>query len=378
MKTNSLKKAFSALALAAVAVSATSVSAYADSYKYDAASGGAYSDKLTADQINAAEVKAKITATKEVITLDEAKANPTRTIEINIASGQDKAYYASTGIHYYVDSRLTIVTNRVGAPAGTRGDATEYLDAVSFDPDDPSINNPNDPDMQKGIFISSAAKDDFGFDGLMYSFQVQLPSDVAEGDVFPIDIKYVSVNTYDTFSPSDSLSARSRAIQAYAFTQGIYNAEYNNNFKADAADVEKVPALADIKGEYDGYIAIEAATTTSSTTTTTTTTSEETTTTSTTLTAAATTATAASTTAKATTASATTASATTAKATTAAATTAKATTAKATTAAATTTKAATTAAASSSPKTGVAGVGVAAAGLAVAVGTAFVLRRRED
>ena len=136
MKTNSLKKAFSALALAAVAVSATSVSAYADSYKYDAASGGAYSDKLTADQINAAEVKAKITATKEVITLDEAKANPTRTIEINVASGQDKAYYASTGIHYYVDSRLTIVTNRVGAPAGTRGDATEYLDAVSFDPDD--------------------------------------------------------------------------------------------------------------------------------------------------------------------------------------------------------------------------------------------------
>mgnify|MGYP003179650585 CR=1 FL=1 len=44
-------------------------------------------------------------------------------------------------------------------------------------------------------------------------------------------------------------------MQAYTFKKGIYSSD-NPTFTATAADILKVPALANINKTYDGYIAI--------------------------------------------------------------------------------------------------------------------------
>ena len=121
-------------------------------------------------------------------------------------------------------------------------------------------------------------------------------------------------------------------MQASAFVKGIYNED--RAFGASAANVEKVAALANINTTMDAYVAIAD--------------EEPVETTATTATAAP--------------SSSTTAAS-------GATTSAKA---------SSSTKSATTTKAADAPKTGVAGCGVAVAGLAVALGTAFVLRKKED
>ena len=44
-------------------------------------------------------------------------------------------------------------------------------------------------------------------------------------------------------------------MQAYTFKKGIYSSD-NPTFTATAADILKVPALANINKTYDGYIAV--------------------------------------------------------------------------------------------------------------------------
>ena len=303
MKKNTLNRVVSALTVAAVSLSAVSVTAFSDEYTYDPACGGKFPNILTMDEIESSPIKPHITATKEVITIDEAKAEPVRTINIYVSSGEANGYYAVSGIHYYFDSRLEIVTNDNGNPYVEKGDAlsdgvaiTSRIDTVANE------HNPNNRNMQNGINVVTSAGGDKCTDGLMYSFKVKLPGNASKGDIYPIDIKYVSSTATDLFAAFDSFSDQSRLLQAYTFTRGIYNLEYNNTFKADEADIEKNPGLSNIFGEYDGYIAIESdplptttttTTTTKPTTTTTTTTKPTTTTTktSTTTTAVTTTAT---------------------------------------------------------------------------------------
>ncbi|MBO5163441.1 MAG: NPXTG-anchored protein [Ruminococcus sp.] len=340
---NSLKKAFSLVALGAVAVSAASMNAFAESEDARFSADG----KFSAAEIEASEIKPVITATQEVITLEDAKAAPMRKVQVSVTGANAK--YAATGFHIYYDKRLEIEMDPFGGPKATRGAGAEYLTTKTPDLDPTAA----DFDM-KGIFVCSAADMDKGLDGVVWEFNVTLPEDVAEGDVFPIDILYRSNKTNEDLFTNNAKDLPGRLMQAYTFTRGIYNPEYNPNFKAAAADVEKCAALADMNGAHDGYIAIADGEEPVTTTTTTTTTATETDTDTTPSTGAST---AAST--KTSTASVT----------------SKKTTSKKTTAKST---AKTTGKKDDSPKTGVAGVGVAVAGLAVALGTAFVLRKKED
>ena len=355
MKKSSLKKIAAALAMSAVAVTASSVNAFAEA-------NNGFSDEAIA----ASDVKPVATVTKEVITLDEAKANPGRTVNITISGGTDQKW-ASSGMHVYYDSRLTLAKNPVGNPAVKSGAGTEYL----------SMNVKDDQQLLKqnmsGFFVATAGTGDYGLDGVYATFTLTLPADVKEGDVFPIDIFYKSnENAEDMFL--DAQRAKG-AMQGYFFTKGIYNAQ-TNPFSAPAEDVAKVLALADISKDADGYIAIEGngpvVTTTTQAPVTTTTQAPVTTTTK----AVTTTVTKAPATTSATQAPVTTVTATATA--TASATDANASGTKTTAKSTAKTTAKTTAKNNNSPKTGVAGVGVAAAGLAAAVATAFVLRKKED
>lgn len=354
---NSLKRAASIIALGVVATSACSLNAFAEGSKFSA--DGGYS----ADQISASAVKPVITASKKVITLDEAKN--AQQIDITVSGADGK--YCSTGMHIYYDSRLEIALNRANRPDVKIGEAGEMLVSKPADID------PTAADYKmEGFFVTTAGDDNLGFDGTLWTFNVNLPADAKEGDVYPIDIVYRSNATNEDLFVNKEVNAEGKLMQAYAWTQGIYNADFNNNFKADAADIAKCAGLADISKSADGYIAIAGAppvTTTTTVPVTTTTTAPVTTTT----TAPVTT----TTSAIVTTTTAPVVTTTDSSVVTSTSTTEKTTTTKKTTTKKTTTKK-TTAKKDDSPKTGVAGVGVAVAGLAVALGTAFVLRKKED
>ncbi len=383
MKKIFLKRVCSALALTAVATSTVSMTSFAaiDASPYLEASRNGF----TQEEIDASALKPEISVTKEIISLDDAKAAMTRTMEISV-SGVDKKY-ASTGLHIYYDERLTVVPTPVGTPAEL-GPASKYL-TLGEPKEDPTAAEQG----LKGFFTCSACSSDNGLDGVIWTFQVTLPADVKEGDVFPIDIFYKSVpGAKDLFTNADD-DDEGKLMQAYFFTRSINNG-ITKSFSATEEETSKCAAIANLDPSTDGYIAIEAAPQTTTTAPVTTVTTPPTTTKpvttvtkpdttvtkpvttvtkpDTTVTKPVTTVTKPDTTV---TKPVTTDDVTTTKpVTTKPVTTKPATTAKP----AATTTAKTTAGKNDSPKTGVAGVGVAVAGLAVAIGTAFVLRKKED
>ena len=115
MKKNTLKRAFSALAVSAMAVSATSLSAsalysvnnqdnqevkYVDEYDYP-------HGQLDASQ---ATVKPHVWIDKIELSLDEAKANPKQAVNVNVENADGKV--TTIGIHVIYDTRLNLEVYR--------------------------------------------------------------------------------------------------------------------------------------------------------------------------------------------------------------------------------------------------------------------------
>ena len=322
MNKNSLKKVMSALAVAAVAASATSVVAsaaqYPDGQKTDLTNYGTSADAKT-NPVLTINVEGK---GNEVV-YDKASDIAGKTITCTLDVSGANLKYASTGLHVFFDDRYELVLNEKGK-AATKGAAIEDIMPAAPKED------PTAPEGFKGFFVATAGEEDAGHDGTMWTFQLKVPEDAKKGDVFPIDIIYRNEGAEDLFI-NKAVDEDGCNMQASAFVKGIFNPD--RAFGASAANVEKVAALANINTTMDAYVAIAD--------------EEPVETTATTATAApSTTTTAAS----------------------GATTSAKA---------SSSTKASTTAA-KDAPKTGVAGCGVAVAGLAVALGTAFVLRKKED
>ena len=228
-------------------------------------------DKYTADggfseaEIEASIVKPVISASKKVITLEEAKNS--QQIDITISGADGK--YSDTSMHIYYDPRLDIEMDRLGNPNVKIGEAGENL--MSQVMVDPTVAD-NDCD---GLLLMTAGNGNDGKDGVLWSLNVMLPDDAEEGDVYPINIIYCSNATSEDLFINEEQDEQGKLMQAYAWTRGIYSEKYNYNFEADMDDIEKCPALKNIKRNVDGYIAIadgEKITTTTTTTTTTSTT----------------------------------------------------------------------------------------------------------
>ncbi len=349
MKTNYLKKAFAALAVSAVAVSATSVSAFAADEIRGADNG------FTADEIATSTIKPTVSVDKVTLTLAEAQELVANNTPVDIAvtvSGGTDGLWAPTGMHFDYDSRLSIVTKRTGDPKVELGDGGADLSLTT-------------EKYTNGVFCTTSAKGDYGFDGVLYTISFNLPADVAAGDKYPIDIVYRSApNAVDKFT--NAIDDRTgQLMQAWVFTQGLDN------------------GWIEIKD--DGTTTTTTTSTTTTTTTSTTTTSKSTTTsTSTSKSTTTTSSTSSATSSTSATSTSSTTSTTTTTNTNApnTGTTTSGSTSKAKDDDKTTTNKTTSSkdnsSGKSSPKTGVAGVGVAAAGLAVAIGTAFVLRKKND
>lgn len=353
MKKNTLKRTFSALAVSAVAASMVTMSAAAfdngcdkqdnKEVKYGTSSmTWEQPAKWNVPKIDPSTYtgSAKVYFDKVTLPYDKAaamaKAGTVQTINLNVegAAGTVNA----VGFHTFYDTRLTIVDNEDGDKM-TGGNAVK-----GFSESQVVIGN----EGGQLNYVASAGGNKLK-DGVIFSIDFKLPTNVQPGDLYPIGLQFWSDGkTTDLFYNQEQNDA-GRLQMAYIFTQGIEN----------------------------GYIAIENTTTTTSTTTTTTTSTSTTTTTSTSTSSTSTSSTTSGTDTDTDTTSTTSGTGT---VTGSSAGTGVVTKGSTTTKSSKTTKSKTTTKgkAQDSPVTGVAGVGVAAAGLAIAVGTAFALRKKED
>ena len=288
MKTNTIKRAFAALAVSAVALSATAINASAETAVGYTSTGKA-----------AGFTGASLELTQKTITLDEAK----NAQEITLTVKGDGTQYDSTGIHVQFDEGLELVKS-------------EYMEEEVLAVPKQNYGASEVKEDGNGLFLTFAntsPKTAKATGSAIWSFQLKVKNPKA-GAKYPINITYTDGDLFD-LKGSDTTDA----LRDYAFTHVT-----------------------------QGYIAIEGPVETTTTTTTATTTTTSTSTSTSTSTTPTTT------------------------------TTARQSSATTTKAATTTKKVTTTAKKTDSPKTGVPGAGIAVAGLAVAIGTAFVLRKKED
>ena len=254
-----LSAAVSAVLGITSAFSAASMSALADTYT----GGGNASSAVTKPELTVSVDGVKYGT---VFTFDEIKSMDNKvTFSLNVSGA--KQAYSSVGIHLNYSNALKIAKDDDGFEMIDSGKAVSKL--MVLEPKvDPTIPD-YDPNMN-GYFLCAFGGVNYGNDGEMWSFTVELPADAKAGDVYPIDIFYKATEAAEDIFINKENDDDGLNMQAYAFTQGIFNEDTNNNFAASAADIAKCSALAKINKSYDGYIAIadDAPVTTTTVTTT--------------------------------------------------------------------------------------------------------------
>ncbi|MBO4524431.1 MAG: NPXTG-anchored protein [Ruminococcus sp.] len=196
MKKNAFKSVIAALAVSAVAVSSTAMVAFAGK-----AAGQEYD--LAGLDPNNATVKPTITIETKEVEVSDAGSTVTLNLSVEGAAGK----YAPTGLHVQFDSRLKLV-QRDGEYA-EKGDAGKKLSYTE------------EKDGDNGFFVTTSADKDSGNDGVLWTFDLQIPADAKAGDVYPVEVAYKSTeNAKDLFTNVDQ-NEEGQLMQAWVFTNGI-------------------------------------------------------------------------------------------------------------------------------------------------------------
>lgn len=217
MRKNSFKRIFAALALSAVATtSVASISAFAEgeltagpqadgSFNFVQKDGTIAT--YTADEIAGAVTKPTLSMSKITLTESEAKAlvEADTPVEVSLSvSGADKLW-CSSGIHMFYDERLTPALDDFGLAdlqfASTRLTPLSKENQTS----------------RAGVFSTTGGDGDYGRDGVMWTLKIMLPEDVAAGEVYTLDLDYVSGDLFTNHA--DDLDGR--LMQAYTFVNGL-------------------------------------------------------------------------------------------------------------------------------------------------------------
>ena len=161
----------------------------------------------------------KNTLTVDTVTLPYGKAQiyaskgTPITIGVNVASEGSGVKFASAGLSFYYDNRLTPVANK-----------GKYLDSdLVYGLSESELTSSDD---MNGLFaatycgneITNSIIDTYGTNTL-YTMQFKLPEDVKLG-TYPIEIRY---NSGDIFVNMDGISDAALAEQAWTFTEGVTN-----------------------------------------------------------------------------------------------------------------------------------------------------------
>ena len=150
-------------------------------------------------------VKPTLSLSRLELTLEEAEAEPVRTIDMTIKGANNK--YAPTALHINYDERLTLVMD--GDFCADRGKAIAKLDDVQF------VSGPH------SFCLVTAGSTDSGKDGVMWSFSFRLPDDVKAGDVFPVCIEYQHKELTNDLFTNINNDRTGQLMEAWIFTNGI-------------------------------------------------------------------------------------------------------------------------------------------------------------
>ena len=204
------RRIISSITVIATALSANCFTAFAQLEDH----GTPYPETAGADLENA-KSKPVIRVTKRTIASDEAPGQ-TVTIRIDLEGENVDEKYCVTAFHVYWDDRLEIIPKRNGKLAKT---AIPY---GAFE----EIGTDVLEDGNNGMFIIATGNEDRGYTGTMCEFDVQIPADAQFGDVYPIDVCYVSKNgkTADLFTNNAS-DADGKMMQDYFFLKGINSSQ---------------------------------------------------------------------------------------------------------------------------------------------------------
>ena len=170
----------------------------------DKAAGQEYDTKGLDPESSA--VKPTISLSRIDIPLSEAKENPVQKIQLRVDGAADK--YAPTGFHIQWDNRLTLVPLDGKLAKINAEEAGKYLEGET-------------QPCENGIFVATAASGNFGQDGVLWDFLLQLPEDISVGDKFDIEIAYKSkTNVSDLFN-NRYKNEEGMLMQSWVFTHGI-------------------------------------------------------------------------------------------------------------------------------------------------------------
>lgn len=184
-----------------------------------AADGG-----FSSEQIQSCELKPVLSLPELVMTPEEAKSSPNVRISLSVSGAEKK--YATVEFWTAFDQRLAIVSDSSGAPSVAKGDAIELF-KTEFRPSRYLDSSNNLIDLN-GVRVIGSAIRDYGYDGDIFTVTVRLPEDVKDGDVFPLQLKYIDressgnsfVNSLFTNQKNDD---EGKLMQANLFTNGLKN-----------------------------------------------------------------------------------------------------------------------------------------------------------
>ncbi len=152
---------------------------------------------ISAADVAAAATKPVISAPKIEMQLSEVPADKIVEVTINVAGADGK--FCATGVHLYFDERLTLVMDGSDVAYDTSNNSKLSWEVKA--------------EGSTGVFAASAASSDKGKDGAYITYQFKLPDDVKAGDVFNLDLKYVSGDLFLNNAKDDA----GKAMMAYAF-----------------------------------------------------------------------------------------------------------------------------------------------------------------
>lgn len=204
-----------------------------------AADGG-----FSAEQIAASPVKPVLTLPQIVLPSSYAGKEYTFDLCLDGCDGE----YSSFAFHLRYSSALEIVQNgNSGILSIAKGIALADNAVLNF-------GETNGEDYGwKGVYLYHTGSENNGGNGSIARITVKIPDYASSGDIYPLDIVFRS---NDNIRKTGAAAEANQLMQAYLFTQGIYNKEYNNTFTAAPENIAMISKLAQFSGAYDGYIAI--------------------------------------------------------------------------------------------------------------------------
>lgn len=172
----------------------------------DSAKGDPYPlDGLVPEE---SSIKPTISLSQIELTLDEAKDNPIQTITLTVDGANWK--YAPTGFHIQYDKRLAIQMK-------SDEENPKEIWFADLGPAGERLSSEQGFASGNCFRIATAAAENMGRDGVLWSFDLKIPDDAKVGDIYPIEIVYKD----DDHFTNRQQNTEGLLMQAWVFTNGI-------------------------------------------------------------------------------------------------------------------------------------------------------------